>query len=117
MAHKVVDAGEVELRDGVMRGIRAALGVKAFGINQYELPSNASSHEHSEAESHQDEVYIVIGGNGTMIVDGEEVELKPGRFVYVSPDAIRRLHAGPEGLTWVAVGAPHETPYHPRGFF
>jgi hypothetical protein len=52
-----------------------------------------------------------------MIVDGEEVELKPGRFVYVSPDAIRRLHAGPEGLTWVAVGAPHETPYHPRGFF
>jgi mannose-6-phosphate isomerase-like protein (cupin superfamily) len=116
VAYKVVDAGDVELREGV-RGIRAALGVKAFGINQFELPADASSFQHSEAESHQDEVYIVIAGSGTMSIDGEEVELAPGRFVYVSPEATRQLHAGPGGLTYVAVGAPHEAPYHPRGFF
>jgi uncharacterized cupin superfamily protein len=117
VAHKVVDASDIELRNGVMRGVRAALGVTAFGINQFELPPGAAGLEHSEAESHQDEVYIVIAGGGTITADGDEIELKPGRFVYVSPEETRTLRAGPEGLTWVAVGAPHETPYHPRGFF
>jgi len=117
VAHKVVDASEVETRNGVIRLIRKELGVTAFGINQFELPPGASGFEHTEEESHQEEVYLVLGGGGTMTVDGEDVELVPGRYVYVSPDATRVLRAGPDGLTWVCVGAPVHHPYEPRGFF
>lgn len=117
MAHGYVDAKDIELTNGTMRRVRAELGVRTFGINQFELPPNTSGYEHSETESNQDEVYIIIGGNGRMTVDGDEIELKPGRFVHVTAEETRNLHSGPEGLTWIAVGAPQETPYHPRGFF
>lgn len=117
MAHRFVDANDLELTNGTIRLVRAALGVRAFGINQFELPPNESGLEHTESESNQDEVYVVIAGSGRLTVDGDEIELKPGRFVYITPEETRQVHAGPEGLTWVAVGAPHETPYHPRGFF
>ncbi len=117
MAHTVVDASELELTNGTIRRIRAALGVRSFGINQFELPPNASGYEHSESESHQDEVYVIVAGSGKVTVEGDEIELRPGRFVYVSPEETRTMHAGPDGLTWVAVGAPHDTPYEARGFF
>lgn len=117
MTHKFVDASELELTNGAIRKVRAALGVRAFGINQIELPPNASGYEHSETESHQDEVYVIVAGSGKMTTDGDEIELHPGRFVYVSPEETRNLHAGPDGLTWVVVGAPHDTPYEARGFF
>jgi mannose-6-phosphate isomerase-like protein (cupin superfamily) len=117
MAHRFVDATEVELTNGTFRRIRAALGVRAFGINQVELPPNQSGFEHDETESNQDEVYVIVAGGGRMTVGGDEIELVPGRFVYVSPEETRCLHSGPDGLSWIVVGASHETPYHPKGFF
>lgn len=116
MTYQVVDAKDVEPQ-GALRPVRRALGVKAFGINQLELPPGASGVEHDESASRQDEVYCVIAGSGTITVDGEEVELAPGRYVYVSAESVRRLQAGAEGLTCIVVGAPHERPYEPRGFF
>lgn len=40
-----------------------------------------------------------------MTVDGEEVELRPGRFVFVDAASRRVPLAGPDGLSFVAVGA------------
>lgn len=117
MAYKAVDAKDVELRGGKLRCVRAALGARGFGINQVELEPDSSGFEHDESESHQDEVYLVIAGSGRLTVSGDEVDLHPGLYVYVSCEETRNLHAGPDGLTYVAVGAPHDTPYEPRGFF
>ena len=44
-------------------------------------------------------------GSGTLRVDGEEVELRPGVFVYCSPEARRQMCAGAEGLVWIGIGA------------
>jgi quercetin dioxygenase-like cupin family protein len=104
MTYKVVDAKDVEARRGAFRLVRKALGVTAFGINQVDLPPGAQGFEHSESESGQEEVYLCLRGSGTLRIDGEEVELRPGRYVLVSPDATRLPVAGPEGLSWVVVG-------------
>lgn len=40
-----------------------------------------------------------------MTGDGEEVELRPGRFVFVDAGSRRVPVAGPDGLSFVAVGA------------
>jgi mannose-6-phosphate isomerase-like protein (cupin superfamily) len=50
-------------------------------------------------------VYAIVAGSGTLRVDGEEVALRPGLFVYCSPEARRQMCAGTEGLVWIGVGA------------
>jgi hypothetical protein len=48
-----------------------------------------------------------------MRIDGEEIELKPGRFVRVDPESTRMPIAGEEGLEFVTFGAPLEGKYEP----
>ena len=47
----------------------------------------------------------MIAGGGTLLAEGQEVELRPGNVVFCSPDARRQMRAGDEGLTWVGIGA------------
>jgi hypothetical protein len=49
-------------------------------------------------------------------VDGEEVPVRAGTFIRFDPDSTRCPVAGPEGLTFVAVGAPRGS-YEARGPF
>ena len=110
-----VDVGSLEGEGpgGAVRKTRRALGARAFGFNYFVLPPNQSGREHSHEESKQEEVYFVVKGSGTMHVAGEEVELKPGRFIRVDATAIRLPVAGPDGLEFIAFGSPIETPYIP----
>jgi mannose-6-phosphate isomerase-like protein (cupin superfamily) len=103
-----------ELGDGPgFRKVRTALGVEAFGINWIELPPGAEGHEHDHAEQNEEEVYFVVRGGGSMRIDGEEIELKPGRFVRVDPSSTRMPVAGDEGLEFLTIGAPLEGGYEP----
>jgi uncharacterized cupin superfamily protein len=114
MAYTAVDAAEVEAMNGVFRPIRSALGVTAFGINLEEWPAHADGYpDHDHADDGQEEVFCILEGGGHMVVDGEEVELKPGRFVLVSADAKRKVHPGQDGLKMIIVGAPPGA-YQPR---
>ncbi len=60
---------------------------------------------------------VVLAGSGVLKVEGDELELLPGRFVRLDPETTRVPVAGPEGLTFVTVGSPREAPYVARGPF
>ena len=114
MGYTMCDTEEVEPVNGVFRPIRRALGVTAFGINQEELPPNGDGYpEHDHAEDGQEEVFYVLAGAGKMVVDGEDVELKPGRYVFVEPGSKRKILPGDEGLRMICVGSPPGA-YHVR---
>ena len=115
MAFDVVDLDELtgEGPGGLVRKTRRALGARAFGFNYFTFAPNTDGLEHDHADSGQEEVYFVVRGSGTMRVDGEEVELKPGRFVRVDPAATRMPTSGPDGLEFVAFGAPLQGAYEP----
>jgi quercetin dioxygenase-like cupin family protein len=104
MAHRYVDASELEPVWGTFRMIRRELGGSAFGLNQIDFPPGREGPEHDETESKQEEVYYCISGSGRLTVDGDDVELKPGRYVLVSPDAKRRPSAGPDGMSFLVIG-------------
>ena len=105
MAHVVIDANDVDVQHGVFRGLSDPLGVGAFKVNRLELPPGGEGPEHDHASNSEEEVYAVVGGSGRLRVDGEEIELRPGHFVFCSPDARRQMIAGDEGLVWVGIGA------------
>ena len=114
-AYSTVDVAELEGEGpgGMVRKVRRALDARAFGFNYFIFPPNQEGREHDHADSNQEEVYFVVKGSGTMRVGGDEVELKPGRFVRVDPATTRMPISGDEGLELVTFGAPLEGRYEP----
>ena len=92
--------------------LRAPLGVSSFGINLIVLEAGQRGRVHRHEA--QEEVYLVLAGTGTMTIDGEVVDLKPGRYVFVAAASVRKPVAGPSGLSWVVVGAPPQDGWEPQ---
>jgi mannose-6-phosphate isomerase-like protein (cupin superfamily) len=106
MAYSVAHVDEMEGAgpDGVVRFVRRALGVEAFGINWFELPPGYKGWEHDETESGQEEVAVVVGGSGLWRIDGEDVPVRAGTFLRFDPETRRYPVAGHGGLSFVCVG-------------
>jgi mannose-6-phosphate isomerase-like protein (cupin superfamily) len=115
MAYSVVDVDTLEGEGpgGMVRKVRRALDARAFGFNYFTIPPGVEGREHDHADSGMEEVYFVVRGGGVMRVGGEEVELRPGRFLRVDPDTPRVPVAGDEGLEFVTFGAPLSGRYEP----
>jgi quercetin dioxygenase-like cupin family protein len=118
MGYSTVNANDLELggRTGRVKFIRRELGVEAFGLNWFELPPGAEGHEHDEVASRQEEVAFVVRGSGVWRVDGEDVPVREGSFLRFDPEAVRCPVAGPEGLTYVVIGARRGS-YEAQGAF
>jgi mannose-6-phosphate isomerase-like protein (cupin superfamily) len=108
-----VDELEGEGPGGMVRKARRALGARAFGFNYFVFPPREMGREHDHADSNMEEVYFVVKGSGTMRINGESVELRPGRFIRVDPEATRVPESGNEGLEFVTFGAPLDGQYKP----
>ena len=59
-------------------------------------------HRHGE----QEEIYVILEGGGRMALDDELVDVKPLDAVRVAKETMRSVEAGPEGITFLAFGAP-----------
>jgi quercetin dioxygenase-like cupin family protein len=71
------------------RKVRAALGVKAFGVNAivYRPHYDGPNHYHDE----QDELYFVHRGTATFVIDGEEHTVEEGGLVHVESTTPRSV--------------------------
>ena len=113
--YQLVDVGDLDAEGpgGMVRKVRRALDATAFGVNYFVFPPNQVGREHDHGDTTLEEVYFVVKGSGTMRIDGDEVELRPGRFVRVEAAATRVPVSGADGLELVTVGAPLEGRYEP----
>ena len=118
MGYSVAHVDELEPAGpgGMVRFVRRALGVEAFGVNWYELPANAEGRLHDERESGQEEVNVIVRGSGVYRIDGDEVPVREGTFLRFDPETERCPVAGPDGLTMIAIGTRRGS-YEPRGPF
>lgn len=110
---KRIDDMEAAFRGGFKRA-RAELGVEAFGMQVIDLPPNFDRFpEHDHAESGQEEVYLLLSGDATLIVDGEEVPLDRGTLVRVGPAARRSFVSGERAPRILALGGVPGKAYTP----
>jgi quercetin dioxygenase-like cupin family protein len=70
---------------------RKALGTEAFGYNLVEIEPGGALPEHDEAGSGQVELYVVLEGEATISVDGEERPAPAGTFASLDPGSTRTL--------------------------
>ncbi len=89
------------------QSLRRELGVESFGINLIVLRPGERGRIH--AHEHQEEVFLVLAGTLTLIVQAAEHELGPDRVARV-PAKLRRqlVNAGPEPLVLLALGGAGE---------
>jgi hypothetical protein len=79
---------------------RQALQLRGVALGLISLPPGEGyTFTHSHAA--QEEVYIVIEGQGILLLNGELVELAPGDIVRVSPETKRALKAHSEHRLFV----------------
>ena len=102
MGYRLLDVSTIE---GRRKLVASSLEAAAIRMNQFDNEPNQAGKEHDERESGQEEVYSALKGAGVIVVDGEEIPLEPGRYVLVEPGSTRQVVAGPEGLSYLIVGA------------
>src|SRR5204863_233191 len=96
-------------RDGAERFqlLRHTLGVSSFGINLIALAPRQRGRVH--AHERQEEVYLVLEGELTLVVDGGEHVIGPDELVRVGPAARRQLvNRGPARVVLLALGGAGE---------
>jgi quercetin dioxygenase-like cupin family protein len=118
MGYSIVNVDEIDGAGptGGVRFVRRELGLEAFGINWFELPPGAEGIEHDEADTGQEEANVVVAGSGSWRIDGEEVPVRTGTFLRFDPETVRCPVAGPDGMTFIGVGARRGS-YQPHGPF
>ena len=92
--------------------VRRSLGLSAFGMNTVELPPGESIPEHDETERDQEEVFFVLAGPPTMVIEGVDHPLRPGSCVRLDPRVDRTVRNDGEGLAKVLImSAPRTSGY------
>jgi hypothetical protein len=87
--------------------VREHLGIRAFGINAYTPGEDGTLiGEHDEAGSGQEELYLVLDGSATFVVDDETVDAPAGTLVFVRPESRRK--ATGDGTVLAIGGTPGE---------
>jgi mannose-6-phosphate isomerase-like protein (cupin superfamily) len=97
--------------------LRRALGVTSFGINQMILEPGQRMRIH--LHERQEEVYLVLAGRLTIVVEGEDREFGPEELVRIPPHVRRQLvNRGPERVSLLALGGsgPDHEPRDAQAF-
>jgi uncharacterized cupin superfamily protein len=69
--------------------LRRELGVTSFGLNLMAFGPGGRSRVHRH--DRQEEVYLVLEGTLTLVLDGDEIELGEGELARVAPEVRRQL--------------------------
>jgi quercetin dioxygenase-like cupin family protein len=70
---------------------RKALGTEAFGYNLVEIGPGGQIPEHDESGSGQVELYVILDGEATFRIDGEDHAAPAGTFVSIEPPVSRTI--------------------------
>lgn len=87
--------------------LRAELGVTTFGLNLIVLRPGQAGRIHRHER--QEEVYLVLEGELSLTLEGEEHVVPTGGIVRVAPEVRRQLaNRRPRRLALLALGGSHE---------
>lgn len=96
---------------------RASLDATAFGFQITEFPPGFPAEmypKHAHEHDGQEEVYIVLDGEGQMAVGGEQVPMNRDTWIRVGPTVPRHVAPGPEGMRMLVIGGVPGGVYEPR---
>jgi gentisate 1,2-dioxygenase len=111
--YAIVNLGDVEnvapkfeMPEGMdVRFPKRMLGCRIGAVGIEKLAAGVRTpfgHTHSE----QEELYVIAEGSGRVKIDDEVHDLRTWDIVRVGPGVMRNFEGGPDGITFIAFGAP-----------
>lgn len=96
---------------------RKTLGATAFGFNVVDIEPGGELPAHDETGSGQEEVFIVLEGDATIIAGEDEVPGPAGTFTRYAPETKRSIkNSSDSPVRVLLIGVPSESGYEPMSW-
>jgi uncharacterized cupin superfamily protein len=94
--------------------VRRTLDLRAFGLNIVEIDAGEQIPAHDELERDQEEVFYVLDGSPTLVIDGEDHPVRAGTFARLDPSHTRTVrNDGGHAASVLIASAPRSSGYQP----
>jgi quercetin dioxygenase-like cupin family protein len=96
---------------------RKTLGAESFGFNVVDIAAGGQIPAHDHTGDRQEEVFVILDGQGTIVTDGEEHEAPPGTFCRLAPEVNRTiLNKSDANVRALLIGVPVDSGYQGMGW-
>lgn len=107
MSYTKVNYEEVDQVSNAMHFLREPLQTERVGVTVARCDPGWKSRPHDHADNDHEEVYVLIEGAATIVVDGEDVEMETGDALRIPPESTRQIRNGDAESAFVLVSAPN----------
>ena len=96
---------------------RKTLGADSFGFNVVDIAAGGQIPAHDHTGDPQEEVFIILDGQGTIVTDGEEHNAPAGTFCRIAPEVTRTiLNKSDANVRALLIGVPVDSGYQGMGW-
>jgi uncharacterized cupin superfamily protein len=94
--------------------VRRTLELQAFGINIVNIGPGEEIPEHDELDRDQEEIFFVLAGDPTLVIDGKDHAAPVGTLARLDPEHKRTMrNDAQEPAEVLIVSAPRSSGYEP----
>jgi uncharacterized cupin superfamily protein len=96
---------------------RKTLGADAFGFNVVDIEAGGQIPAHDHTGDNQEEVFVILEGQGTIVTDGEEHDAPAGTFCRFAPEVNRTIrNESDANVRALLIGVPVDSGYQGMGW-
>ena len=91
---------------------RKTLGAESFGFNVVDIEPGGQIPAHDHSGDNQEEVFIILEGQGTIVADDEEHDAPAGTYVRYAPEVNRTIRNNSDArVRALLIGVPVDSGY------
>lgn len=106
MSYQKVHYSDVEPVSGAMHFLREPLESQQIGVTMVRCEPDWRNMKHDHEDNQHEEVYVLLEGAATITIDGEDVSMRPGEAIRISPEATRQIENGDAESAFLLISAP-----------
>jgi quercetin dioxygenase-like cupin family protein len=106
MSFRKVNYEDVDQVSSAMHFLSDPLETQQVGVTVARCDPDWKSQPHDHADNEHEEVYVLIEGEATVIIDDESIEMEAGDALWISPESTRQIRNGDYESAFVLVSAP-----------
>jgi len=96
---------------------RKTLGAASFGFNVVDIEPGGQIPAHDHSAEDQEEVFIILEGQGTFVTDGDEHDAPAGTYCRLAPEVNRTIRNKSDGrVRALLIGVPAKSGYEPMSW-
>ncbi|AGB38307.1 cupin domain-containing protein [Natronococcus occultus] len=106
MSYRKVNYEDVDQVSSAMHFLSDPLETEQVGVTVARCDPGWKSQPHDHADNEHEEVYVLIEGEATVVVDDDPVRMETGDALWIPPESTRQIRNGDEESAFVLVSAP-----------